>query len=170
MKITGGKFRNHSVLFKDSKTVRPTSSKMREALFSMIGQDLSGLSFLDAFGGSGIMGLEAFSRGAAPVCISEQKATVAKQITTVIKGITSEVEVKNIPAEKSMKLQVWDIIFLDPPYRFAIQPILDQAFVQADYLVIAETSGREKVVSPKDWEIWKQKQYGTSQLTIFKKN
>ena len=76
MRITGGKFKNRIVRTTEQKAVRPTSAKIREAIFSMIGQNLEEKSFLDAFGGSGIMGLEARSRGAYPVLISEKNNTV----------------------------------------------------------------------------------------------
>ena len=64
MKITGGIYKGRVVQFRKHPSVRPTSSRVREALFSMLGQDLNGRTFLDAFGGSGIMALEACSRGA----------------------------------------------------------------------------------------------------------
>ena len=87
MRITGGKFKNRIVKTSDQKKVRPTPAKMREAIFSMIGQNLEGCSFLDAFGGSGIMGLEARSRGAHPVLIVENNRASFRVILKIVKDL-----------------------------------------------------------------------------------
>ena len=75
MKLTGGQARGRSLRGRLPDGVRPTSARVREAVFSMLGQDLDGLAFLDAFGGSGLMGLEAWSRGAQVVVYERQRAT-----------------------------------------------------------------------------------------------
>ncbi|MCE7957512.1 MAG: 16S rRNA (guanine(966)-N(2))-methyltransferase RsmD, partial [Acidobacteria bacterium ACB2] len=72
LRITGGHLRGR-VLEGVPAGVRPTASRVREALFSMVGQDLRGWSVLDAFGGTGLLALEAVSRGAAPVVVVERR-------------------------------------------------------------------------------------------------
>ena len=72
----------------------------------------------------------------------------------------------------------WDVIFLDPPYRFDIHPYLKKALRTASWIVIAETASTsppnlltiEDEMLEKDWKIWKQKHYGASMVTIFQRN
>lgn len=169
MKITGGKYRNLSLHVTDEKKVRPTSSKIREAIFSMIGQDLTDTSFLDAFGGSGIMGAEAFSRGAYPVVISEKNPKIARNISTQLSSISPNISVQNIDAIDSIALQVWDIVFLDPPYAMGIQPFLDTAYISCRDLIIVEMAKESALQVHPDWEIWKDKIYGISRVVILQK-
>lgn len=170
MRITGGKLKNRIVKFSSQKTVRPTSSKMREAIFSMIGQNLEGYSFLDAFGGSGIMGMEAHSRGANPVMISEKNQSSFREIANAIKELQADILVRRQDAKRSITSKEWDIIFLDPPYAFDIQPYLEFSFTQGTYLVIAEMDERRNFEASLGWKIIKEKYYGSSRLVIFEKD
>lgn len=170
MRVTGGKFKNRIITSSNQKAVRPTSSKMREAIFSMIGQNLEGNSFLDAFGGSGIMGVEAYSRGAYPVVITEKNATSFRKITDAISDLKADIVVKCQDAKRAIQSAEWDIIFLDPPYSFDIQPYLDISFRQGRYLVIAEMEHQKKIDVSSGWQESKEKIYGTSKLVIFEKD
>jgi len=176
MHITGGKLRRRSVTIVDQKNIRPTSAKVREAIFSMIGQNLEGVSFLDCFGGSGIMGMEAWSRGADPVRITEKSPRTVAQIQKQLKQFRADVSIQCVDAIKGMNGD-WDVVFLDPPYRFDIHPYLEKALTISKWVVIAETeiSSPPKqaelfdCMSAGNWEVWKQKHYGTSMITIFRK-
>ena len=177
MHITGGKLRRRPVKFINTKEVRPTSAKAREAIFSMIGQDLSGVSFLDSFGGSGIMGFEAWSRGASPVLITEKNPRSTQQIRRQAEVLNASVNVQCLDAIKGIRSE-WDIVFLDPPYQMDIHPILIQSLRVSSWIVIAETSVEtppiplhlQSVMDEKGWCISKQKQYGSSMITIFRRN
>ena len=72
IRITGGEWRSRLVQVPDAPGLRPTPDRVRETLFSWLGQDLSGLSCLDLFAGSGILGFEAASRGADYVALVER--------------------------------------------------------------------------------------------------
>ena len=130
--------RRRVVKIVDEKGVRPTASKVR-VYFSMIGQDLNGVSFLDAFGGSGIMGLEVWSRGATPVLITEKNTRSVQQIRRQVQAFNTSISVQRIDAAKGMTGD-WDVIFLDPPYRLDIHPYLTQALEVSAWIVIAETA------------------------------
>jgi 16S rRNA (guanine(966)-N(2))-methyltransferase RsmD len=95
--------------------------KMRESVFSCLG-DLSGLSFLDVFSGSGIIALEAASRGACPVTAIEQDKQKSKTLLKNVSIAPKRINCHFIPAELYVKRgkESFDIIFLDPPfpYRF----------------------------------------------------
>lgn len=177
MHITGGKLRRRVIKIIDEKGVRPTAAKVREAIFSMIGQDLNGLSFLDAFGGSGIMGIEAWSRGASPVRITEKNGRAFQQIRRQVELFNTSISVQRIDAAKGIDGD-WDVIFLDPPYRLEIHPYLLKALEVASWVVIAETAVEtppnlsvvQPVMDKNGWVIWKQKHYGASMITIFRRD
>lgn len=104
--------------------VRPTSARVREALFSIVGQDLTGARVLDAFGGSGLLGLEAWSRG-AEVVICEQRPRVARAIRSAVDALGAQVEVVvgDVLAVAST-LGPLDGVLADPPYALDPAPIL----------------------------------------------
>lgn len=116
MRITGGTARGRVVRVPDGGGVRPTSSRVREALFSMVGQDLSGERVLDAFGGSGLLGLEAWSRG-ADVVIVEQRGKIARQIQEAAKAVGADLTVRTGDVGRwGAELGPFDGILADPPY------------------------------------------------------
>lgn len=118
LRITGGHLRGR-VLEGVPAGVRPTASRVREALFSMVGQDLRGWSVLDAFGGTGLLALEAVSRGAAPVVVVERRRDVARWIAETARGLgvgPPELVVTQGEAETALAGGSWDLVLLDPPY------------------------------------------------------
>jgi len=171
MKITGGELKNKTITFVDQSVVRPTSSRVREAIFSMLGQDLSGLSFLDAFGGSGIMAIEAFSRGASSVFVSEINSKVYRSIRKSIDELDANISVLKIDANTMIKRQRWDVIFLDPPYDMDVRPFLKASYDSVEHYIVVETNKLMDLEDcPVPWVRWKLKRYGNSKITIFKKN
>jgi 16S rRNA (guanine966-N2)-methyltransferase len=177
MHITGGKLRRRSVDIKNQKGIRPTSAKVREAIFSMIGHNMEGLSFLDSFGGSGIMGMEAWSRGASPVLITEKNRQAVSQIRKQLNTFDASIDVKCIDAIDGFESD-WDVIFLDPPYKIDVHPYLLRALQMSEWLVIVETDASssptiltvQKVMTARQWTVWKQKHYGASMITIFQRS
>lgn len=116
LRITGGEARGRVVRQPVLDGVRPTSARVREALFSMIGQDLSGLTVLDAFGGSGLLGLEAWSRG-ADVVVVERRAHVARAIRDTAADLGAAVDVKvGDVLTLGPSLGRFDVLLCDPPY------------------------------------------------------
>ncbi len=121
MIVTGGKYKGRKILAPDEKITRPTLSKVRQGvfnvLFSEIG-DFAGKSFLDLFGGSGIMGLEALSRGFEEVLVFEKNPKIAQ----VLKKNYATLGIKpNLKIGDSLKLlckleQKFNVVYIDPPY------------------------------------------------------
>lgn len=171
MRLTGGRLRGRSLPGSVAPGVRPTASRVREALFSMVGQDLSDWTALDAFGGSGLLGLEAYSRGAA-VLIVEQRARVARQIQATVAALEATAAVTVRCADAAAVLSAgeqWDLVLLDPPY--ALDP--------ADWLVRAAPAVREILViehsasqSPPDVAgrlcLERRRRYGDTALSIYR--
>lgn len=118
MIITAGKYRGRRVVAPDENLTRPTLSKAREGIFSVLFSvlDFEGKSFLDMFAGSGIMGLEAISRGFGEVLAVEKSPKVARIIKENYKALGLE---PNLVIADSIKLKTdkkFDVIYVDPPY------------------------------------------------------
>ena len=80
MKITGGRSRGRLLTSLKGMDIRPTSSKVREAIFNLLGQDMSGIKVLDVFAGTGILGIEALSRGAEEAIFIDKSNQSIKMI------------------------------------------------------------------------------------------
>lgn len=117
MRITGGDLRGRVLPGRVPMGVRPTASRVREALFSMVGQDLRGWSVIDAFGGTGLLGFEAASRGAGPVLIVERRPATARQIASAAAALGLDaLSVRVGDAARVLPEGSWDLVLLDPPY------------------------------------------------------
>jgi 16S rRNA (guanine966-N2)-methyltransferase len=117
VRITGGSLRGRSIPGRPGPGVRPTASRVREALFSIVGQQLDGRSMLDAFGGSGLMAFEAWSRGAGPVTVCERDRRAAGAIRRAAKDLCVPVDLRQADAAAVLASGRWDMVVLDPPYR-----------------------------------------------------
>lgn len=120
IRIIGGEWRSRLIDVRSVKGLRPTPDRVRETLFNWLGQDLGGLSCLDLFAGSGALGFEAASRGAAQVTMVEQDpvALAALQINakTLLASCVELVRGDALHFARSTR-QTFDVIFVDPPYR-----------------------------------------------------
>lgn len=114
--LTGGHARGRALSRVPAVGVRPTSARVREALFSMVGQDLHGQRVLDAFGGSGLLALEAWSRGAEVVCVERGRAAWAV-LTANLKALGADVKtVRGDVLARVAGLGMFDLVLADPPY------------------------------------------------------
>jgi len=119
IRITGGEWRSRLVQVPDAPGLRPTPDRVRETLFSWLGQDLSGLSCLDLFAGSGILGFEAASRGADYVALVERSRPAFAALKKHVDGFECpRLELFCCDALKFAPLsgRRFDLMFLDPPY------------------------------------------------------
>ena len=118
MRVTGGRYRGRTVECPKG-IIRPAMDRMRESLFAILG-DLSGLSFLDLFSGSGVIGIEAASRGAFPVMLVEKDPGKRITIQKNISFVETEIRLQIMPVERFVKSwrQAFDFVFLDPPFRY----------------------------------------------------
>ena len=136
VRIIGGDWRRRVLRFPDAQGLRPTPDRVRETLFNWLGQDLSDLSCLDLFAGSGALGFEAASRGAARVVMVERAADVHAALcaNTELLGAGERVEIVRADALKFASSRTggasrFDVLFLDPPYGQGwltrVEPALD---------------------------------------------
>ncbi|OGA23523.1 MAG: 16S rRNA (guanine(966)-N(2))-methyltransferase RsmD [Betaproteobacteria bacterium RIFCSPLOWO2_02_FULL_65_24] len=120
LRITGGVWRSRLIRFPDVPGLRPTADRVRETLFNWLGQDLTGLACLDLFAGSGALGFEAASRGAAAVTMVEKHRAAFAALQENSRQLAAE----NVRLERGDALEFlareparYDVIFVDPPFR-----------------------------------------------------
>lgn len=120
VRIIGGQWKRTPLPVPDRPGLRPTPARARETLFNWLGQDLTGLRCLDAFAGTGALGFEAASRGAAEVVLVEQDGvllTALNRIKTQLKAEGVRVERGDgVAALRQRSGQGLDVVFLDPPF------------------------------------------------------
>jgi 16S rRNA (guanine966-N2)-methyltransferase len=119
VRIIGGEWRSRVVRFPPSAELRPTPDRVRETLFNWLGQRLDGLDALDLFAGSGALGFEALSRGAARVVMVERDRRVAEALREAARELdakAAQVVQGEALAFLARDHAAYDIVFLDPPY------------------------------------------------------
>jgi 16S rRNA (guanine(966)-N(2))-methyltransferase RsmD len=120
IRITGGEWRSRLIQVADAEGLRPTPDRVRETLFNWLGQDLTGLACLDLFAGSGILGFEAASRGAAHVTLVERNRRVFEQLrrnADVFGCARLELVCGDAVKFAPLSARRYDLVFLDPPYH-----------------------------------------------------
>ncbi len=160
--------------------IRPTQNVLRAAIFDLLGHDLSGLSFLELFSGSGAVGLEAVSRGAQKVIMVEHNELNARTIqeNCALLGIHLGEEHALIHGDafESIKRlaedhKSFDIIFIDPPYGLKLaKKILNllhqRDILHAQTLVLIQTEKTAKAEITDGFKTLIQRRYGSSYLTL----
>ena len=132
VRIIGGQWKRTRLKVADMPGLRPTPDRVRETLFNWLGQDLTGWVGLDAFAGTGALGLEAASRGAKHVLLIEQNAQLVTQLKASIAQLNAQT-VQVIKGEGVHALQqcapgTVDVVFLDPPFEAKLfEPALKAA-------------------------------------------
>ena len=147
VRIIGGEWRRRVLRFPDSEGLRPTPDRVRETLFNWLGQDLTGLSCLDLFAGSGALGFEAASRGAQKVVMVEHspKAFEALDSNARLLDASGRLQIVRADAVKFASSLCeagsrFDVLFLDPPYKKGwierLGPVLSQLLTSDGALYI----------------------------------
>ena len=169
MNITAGIYKGRKIVAPDEKITRPTLSKTRmgvfNTLFSIMG-DFSGCSFLDVFGGSGIMGLEALSRGFSEVKVFEINKKSAEIIKKNYKSLGL---IPDLTIGDSIKLLknsniIYDVVYIDPPYQSDLyKEILP---IVKGNIIVLESANE---IDFNGYEVLKMKTYGGNTVTFIKK-
>jgi 16S rRNA (guanine966-N2)-methyltransferase len=148
VRIIAGEWRRRVLRFPDAEGLRPTPDRVRETLFNWLGQDLSGRSCLDLFAGSGALGFEAASRGAASVVLVDNSPRVLAALAANARLLDAAGRLRIVRADAVKFASALaaagspvDVLFLDPPYRQGwierLTPLLPQ-LVAADGALYVE--------------------------------
>ncbi len=169
MRITGGQLRGRVLPAKVASGVRPTSGRVREALFSMIGQDLAGVTILDAFGGSGLLSFEAVSRGAMVTTVERQR-TAAKAIRANASQLGVKIDLRIGDVRAVLASGTWDVVLMDPPYADdPVEWVAEATSAVEQLLVIEHRSAHGMPTQVGGLQLERSKRYGDSALTIYRR-
>ncbi len=180
MRIVAGKFRGRRLESPDSKRIRPTADRVREAVFSIIAAKVPGSQVLDLFAGTGALGLEALSRGAARAVFVDQGAEAVRIIRTNAQrlGVSDQVEVyqggvTRIVRRLAERKVCFDLLFMDPPYGKGhveiTLPLLNN-LARPHALLIAEHPVREPPPqSCVEWHHIETRTYGDTAISFYSK-
>jgi 16S rRNA (guanine966-N2)-methyltransferase len=177
MRVTGGIGRGRRLKVPSGSRVRPTSDKVKQALFNILGARVTDSVFLDLFAGAGGIGIEALSREAARVTFvdASRESLLAIRQNIEQMGFDDRAEVVQAKAESFLKKPsgLYDIIFLDPPYAepmaLLLEAIAGSGIVKPDSIIIAEHF--KKQPSPEHagaLMLYRQAQYGDTVLAFYK--
>ena len=161
--------------------IRPTSDLVREAIFSIIGQDLSGSKSLDLFAGTGSLGIEALSRGSQRVYFVDNSSRSIRLIKKNLalcghegSGVTLRYDLrKGVSRSGRLLKEVFDLVFLDPPYTADFIPVLlkelsTMGFLSLKSHVVAETSKQEELpISVGRLQMMDTRSYGDTRISIY---
>jgi len=154
VRIIGGQWKRTKLPVADRPGLRPTPSRVRETLFNWLGQDLSSLRCLDAFAGTGALGLEAASRGAAEVVLVEQDAALLNNLSRMVTKLKADaVRVERgdgVAALRQRAGQGLDVVFLDPPFAEGQNDALVLASLAAARQAVLE-DGLIYLEAPRPW-------------------
>ena len=180
MKIISGIYKGRNITGYDIIGTRPTMERVKESLFAIIQDKISGSTVLDLFSGSGNLAIEALSQGAKMAyAVDNNKVaieTIKKNITNI--GVNNcqviKKDYKDAIVELFNENIKFDIIFLDPPYdtdyiEKSIEYIEKYQLINKGGIIVCESSKLDRIIYPSTYESLKEKKYGDKWVVILKK-
>ena len=176
VRIIGGTLRGKKIAFPAANDLRPTPDRVRETVFNWLMHDIRGAICLDAFAGSGALGIEAFSRGAQQVTLIEQNRVVYDNLAAVCRSLHSPA--LQVIHDDSLRFlatspQQFDLVFLDPPftknlYSTCLQWLENRDILKPGGLLYIESSAPLEL-NLKVWRELKLKQAGGVSYGLYEK-
>jgi 16S rRNA (guanine966-N2)-methyltransferase len=184
MRIVGGSHRGRPIAVPEGDTVRPTSDRARESLFNILehgrwassGSPIAGARVLDAFAGTGALGLEALSRGAAHVTFLEM-APVALAVlrgnVATLKETARVTILRGDAVAPARATEPCSLVFLDPPYGKDLAPpalknLVNAGWVAPGAAVVLEVAAKEEFAAPAGFTIEDERRYGAARLVLMR--
>jgi 16S rRNA (guanine966-N2)-methyltransferase len=184
MRITSGEYRGRAVEVPKSEAIRPTQDRVREALFSIVQNEIEGARFLDLFAGSGAVGIEALSRGASSAVFVESNQ---RHIISLNKNLEKIVARRKPVSVIRQDVYRWiesyigggfDIVYADPPYALGeekgyadvLRIVAERRLLNPGGIFIAEMTFSQRVDEVAGWELIKDRTYGKTRLVMWRKN
>jgi 16S rRNA (guanine966-N2)-methyltransferase len=177
VRFIAGEWRGRRLAAPEGVVTRPTADRVRETLFSMLASRLGsfdGLRVADLYAGSGALGLEALSRGAAFACFVEQdsRAIAAVRSNVAALGASDRTQVLARSAQKLPPAQAFELIFADPPYSVGsattvLKSVRDAAWAVAGSWIAIETAAGDGVDTG-DWTIDAERDVGRARITLIR--
>ena len=158
VRIVGGTHRGRKIAFPDAAGLRPTGDRLRETLFNWLAPVLPGSRCLDLFAGSGVLGIEAASRGAAEVVLVESAPRVASALRQTIDELRLGERVRLVEADALQWLGSaapvpFDVVFLDPPFAAGLMADAATTLERGGWLADGALIYLERAESPGPWPV-----------------
>ncbi|HKW45561.1 MAG TPA: 16S rRNA (guanine(966)-N(2))-methyltransferase RsmD [Candidatus Eremiobacteraceae bacterium] len=175
MRLSGGAKARRSLAAPKGAKTRPTSAKVREALFAVLGKRIEEARVLDLFAGSGALGLEAISRGAGSVVFVDSDADAVMAVRRNAVRVIDEKDrfrIMPMPAIRALRALrgTFDVVLVDPPYergaREELATLMQRGLVAADGVVVVEHRSGEDPPLPGSLKVLKSAKYGDTALTF----
>ncbi|MDX6750582.1 16S rRNA (guanine(966)-N(2))-methyltransferase RsmD [Geminicoccaceae bacterium 1502E] len=177
MRIVAGRHRGCVLRAPPGRDTRPTSDRAREALFSILESRrpaVRGARFLDLFAGTGAVGLEAVSRGAAEAVLVDQGRPALEALRANVARLGEEQRVRVLAADATRLGRAphpFDLVFLDPPYRSGLAPpalaaALAGGWIAPEARVIVEVATGEPFAPPEGLQVESERRYGAARLVF----
>jgi 16S rRNA (guanine966-N2)-methyltransferase len=174
MRVVAGAHRGRPLKAPKGQQTRPTSDRVREAIFSMLADQVPDAVVLDLFAGSGALGIEALSRGASEAVFVDTAHVAVATVQENLETLALEAIVVRMPALRALACtpvagRQYDLVFIDPPYRMAsaLGPELTAALpplLAADARVVVESDRRQPLAL--DLPLLRERQYGDTLIRI----
>lgn len=179
LRIIAGQWRGRKLNFPSIEGLRPTPDRVRETLFNWLSMDITGARCLDLFSGSGALGLEALSRGAAWVDMVDAAPAAINQLRSNMQLLDSPSEQTHLANAIEWLKQAdeqlpYDIIFLDPPFRTGLAAeclaiLKKRALLKPQSWVYLEMGKEEPLPPlPSDWQLHREKQAGQLRYQLYR--
>lgn len=178
MRIIAGEWRVRKLVAPAGMATRPTADRTRETLFSMLASRLGsfdGLRVADLYAGSGALGLEALSRGAAHATFVETDRMALKAIeaNVAVLSATARISIRAMSAAALPASEPFDLVFADPPYSPGSGTMVAAAVAEAGWLasggwMAVETQKGNAIEPPEGWDIDAERDVGRARLTILR--
>ncbi len=180
MRVISGKVRGLKLTTPECDTTRPTADRIKESIFNMLASDLGDSCFLDIFGGTGAIGIEALSRGAREAYFIENSSKSVKILKSNVKAtrltgaVVLEMDFKLALHSLGKEQKKFDIIFMDPPYHKGfvsevLELIKEHKLLNPEGFIVIEQSEKD----PDDFQgfsIFKEKKYGVTKIYFLHEN
>jgi 16S rRNA (guanine966-N2)-methyltransferase len=179
VRIIGGEWRSRRITFSDMPGLRPTQDRIRETLFNWLMPFITGAQCLDLFAGSGVLGFEALSRGAAFSCFVDSHAQVLADLRDNAQKLALASDrfalVRALAPKKGLNLphSPYDIVFLDPPFRENLLVatntwLADSQLLANGALIYMEMEKELNLALPAGWEIFRRQDTPTLAYQLVK--
>lgn len=178
IRIIGGEWARRQLPVIDAPGLRPTSDRMRETLFNWLQFDLPGARVLDAFAGTGALGLEALSRGAEAAVFLERSGKVARQLSDNLNTLGAGTRGQVVTTDalrwlQQQAVQSFDIVFIDPPFDAALQQAALDALAENGWLApdarvyVEQPRGQALPQVPENWRLHRDKIAGEVRYLLY---
>ena len=178
LRIIGGQWRGRKLAIPEVEGLRPTGDRIRETLFNWLQGDLVDAHCLDLYTGSGALGFEALSRGAAQVTLLEKNPRAAAQLRKHSTSLSAqhaeiiETDTLNWLANCPLEMNSIDIVFIDPPFQEdlwaqTIEALVASKILKDNSLIYIESDKHTDFQTPSHWQCYRDKKAGAIRYQLF---